>query len=45
MSAAEELEALHELNMVDYALTVLPLAFWIGTLARVLCLKDMHKLT
>jgi len=45
MTTAEELQALDELNKVSYALTVPPLALWIGILARVLVLKDMRKLT
>ncbi len=41
---AEILKVLKQLDTASYALTVPPLALWIGLLARILILKNRDKL-
>jgi hypothetical protein len=43
-ATAELLKVYKQLDTASYALTVPPLAFWIGLLARILISKDRDKL-
>ena len=44
-ATAEWLKVYKQIDIASYAVTVPPLALWIGLLARMLISKDRHKLT